>query len=676
MLRIRCVFSCSLRMLLGALLLATPGVRADEVGLVDLAIEDLLSLQVTSASKKSQPLIDTASAMHVIQAVDIRRSSATTVPDLLRGIPGVEVRQISGSRWAISARGFNNQFANKLLVMIDGRSTYSPLFGGVDWDLQSVPLHDIERIEIIRGPGAAIWGANAVNGVINIITKPASHDASMLQVTAGNFERQRTSFRLGRELENGVRLRLNGQLFHRSETESTLGGDFDDASRQGRFGLRADWDPNERDRLFLSMNAYRGDSPLVQRHDLAIPGSGLPAAVDPVTGFVNAHEKREHRAGDLVLNWRRTLAEDQAVELQFNYDTRRRGYGNEVRENRQTFEARFQHELRPANHHEVIWGIDARVTPDRITSTPNLDFGTRDSATEAVYSGFLQDEVDLSKEVLLTVGSKVGWNTFSGWEIQPSARLLWRITERQRLWTALSRAVRTPTRTERDFAALTPTVIPGGVPPCPGPGGCPVQLFGNDGLESEVLVAHELGYRVQATDDVSLDLSAFLNNYENVMLLQPTLIGAQPTTTNRGKAISYGAEAAGRWRVRGWWQLAATLTSFRLRGDQQVESPGYSVSTHSRMDLPGNIELDSWLYYTGDITGQTFGGTALEIDSHLRADLRLGWRARPGLILELVGQNLIDYDEEEWSSVLTPNGASMLPLSIFGRLTWEFGASH
>ena len=331
---------------------------------------------------------------------------------------------------------------------------------------------------MIRGHGAAIWGANAVNGVINIITKTVS------------------------ELD--------------------------------------------RDRLFLSINTHRGDSHQIARHNLTIPGSGLPAAVDPVNGFRNEAENGKNRGGNLVLNWRRTLSEDSALEFQLHYDQRRRGYGNQLGEVCQTFERSFQHELHPREGHELIWGLNARVMLDRIDSTLNIDFGTRDNETEAFYSGFLKDEIALTLNLLLTVGPKLGWNTFTGWGAQPSGRLIWKLTERQRFWTALSRAVQTPTRAERDFASLTQTIIPGGVPPCPGPGGCPLQLLGNPDMESEVLVAHELGYQIQASEALEFDFAAFYNDYENAVVITPTLTGTLTTTSNRGTSRAHGLEASGR----------------------------------------------------------------------------------------------------------------------------------
>jgi iron complex outermembrane receptor protein len=409
--------------------------------------------------------------------------------------------------------------------------------------------------------------------------------------------------------------------------------------------------------------------------DQVIPGSGFPFPLDPL-GFRTPNLETDVRGGDLILSWGRQISEDQSTELQFYYDNRVRN-SRALAENRRTFDLDFQHQVRLSESNDLIWGAGWRLNTDRLDESLNIDF-TDSSSQEALYSGFVQDEMVLVPERLtFTAGSKVEYNTYTGWEIQPSARMLYTPVQNQQLWGAVSRAVRTPNRAERELAALTPGVFPPGFDPiCDlvGPP-CAVQIVGNEDFESETLIAYELGYRIQPTSKLALDFATFFNDYQNLVSVLP----ASPLTPftlvygNRGEARGYGFEAAAQWQAKDWWKLASTFTTLRVADEGTLgDEAGYGFSLRSMMDLPGNVELDTSFYFTGDFDTANLTGTSIDVAAHWRTDVRLAWKPRPGLELSLVGQNLLDPNEPEWVGLLNPNGIAEVPRSFYGKVTWEF----
>jgi len=395
----------------------SPPARAEHADdFSDMSLEDLLNVEVLSASKKAEALAETTSAVYVISAEDIRRSGFTALPELLRLVPGMEVSRVTSNTWALSARGFDGQFANKLLVLMDGRSLYTPTFAGVFWDDHDIPLHDIERIEVIRGPGGTIWGANAVNGVINIITKRAQDtQGSHASAIAGSEDRLITSFRHGREIGDDAFVRVFGHYANRDESIFRDHSQAHDEWRNGRSGVRADWQRGERDSFTFDAELHSSDTRFPLQIDDALNqalGIGTRTQIfDTIHG----------RGWLGRFGWTRALGRDSSIELSSSYDRRDRTAHAHYEETRAAYDVAVQHRFSFAERHDVVWGASYRLNRDRIDNTPNLRLG-RDDAQDVVYGAFAQDDIAVSERLKLTFGSKFEWNDYTGCEIQPSAR--------------------------------------------------------------------------------------------------------------------------------------------------------------------------------------------------------------------------------------------------------------
>lgn len=531
--------------LAAALVVAAGAARAQDdadVDLAELSLSDLMDVEVTSVSKKSESLGDAAAAIYVITADDIRRSGHTSIPELLRTVPGLHVAHIDANKWAISSRGLNERFTNKLLVLIDGRSVYTPLFGGVYWDVQDTMIEDVERIEVIRGPGATVWGANAVNGVINIITKSAADTQGGLFVAGGgDRERGFAGLRYGGKLGEGLHWRAYAKTFKREPFVDSNGDEAEDEWDVQRAGFRMDWEPTARDLVTLQGDVYAGDA------DGQVLGSllvGLSEELDALSTPVV--DRQDLGGGNLLARWTRTFSEMSDLQLQVYYDRTER---NTLffDEDRDTVDVDFQHRFSPLERHDLVWGAGYRLTRDAIDSTSTV--GIRDSHRhDHLFSAFVQDQVELVEDRFwITFGTKLEHNSYTGWEFQPSGRFLWKPHEQHTLWGAVSRAVKTPTRADEDvrFRLATevdgsdieiplPTVnvtVPTGFPPpndtvvipfTPDPftPTAPVPLVidvdGDEDFDSTVLYAYELGYRFTPRDSLWFDLALFYNDYRRL----------------------------------------------------------------------------------------------------------------------------------------------------------------
>ncbi len=468
-----------------------------------MSLEELLGLQVTTATKTPTSLLKTAAAIYVITQEDIRRSGANSIPELLKMVPGMNVSQLDSNRWAISARGFNGQFSNKLLVMIDGRSVYSPAFSGVYWDVQDLVLAEIDRIEVIRGPGASLWGANAVNGIINIITRYAE-EASGVQITAwtGTEELGGLSMMQSAKIAPDGYLRLTAKGFARDDSRLD-GADADDDMTMGRVGFR--WD--SLGSVFTGMTTgsfYQGRE-----------GANYDRVSyeDDYHDFFNADT--DMYGGHLLTNWSRRLNNKSNLSFQvyFDYSHREEAlYDNDL----QVIDTEFQHNYEIKPGHKLTWGGGLRAYFDELTPYSQT-FIDPVSDQYNLFSVFMQDDYPLQNDLRLTLGGKLEHNDFSGWEIQPNGRLLWEATENMSLWAAVSRAVRTPSRIESDGSIVVALYPPEhNLNPTPGsdiPFAIPVQVTvrGSDEFEAEDLMAYELGLRSLASDSVSLDFALFWN---------------------------------------------------------------------------------------------------------------------------------------------------------------------
>ena len=643
---------------------ATPLNDALPDDLTDMSLEALMNIEVTSVSKKPQKQSEAAAAIFVITNDDLRRWGVTNVPEALRRVPGIDVARIDANKWAITSRGFNSRFANKLLVLIDGRSVYTPLFAGVYWDSQDVVLEDVERIEVIRGPGGTLWGANAVNGVINIITKNAADtQGNMVSVTAGNEVKGIGSVRHGGKLKNGADYRIYAKYNSYDEGYNRDGAH--DDWRSGQIGFRTDWVKTDRDDITLQGDYYRGTAGQL----VNVPAGSSPTTIVPTVNDTDTN------GGNLLFRWSHKLENASNFALQLYYD--HVGLDGEVLfEDRDTFDADFQHHFKWREKHDIVWGLHYRHTSDDTDN--NATFSLDPSSRRVnLYSTFIQDEFSLRENLRLTAGVKLEHNDFSGFEYQPNVRLAWTVDENQTWWGSVSRAVRTPSRGESD---VTLRLVP---PPASDPG-IPVLATGNSDYDSEDLIAYELGYRLNYNNLWSVDVAAFYNDYDKLRTLDPAFDPGPPPAVlfpfdNNMKGKTYGLELAGQWQVRKGWRLNASYSwldmQLRLTNgsnatdskDAENASPVSKATIWSALDLGHSLQFDAALRYVGDVTV-----TGVNIDSYVEADLRLGWKAKPGLELSLIGQNLLDNRHAEYLPDFINTQPTEVERSIYGRVTWSF----
>ncbi|MGH7852324.1 MAG: TonB-dependent receptor plug domain-containing protein [Candidatus Binatia bacterium] len=621
-----------------------------------------MDVEITSVAKKEQRVADTAAAIFVITQEDIRRSGATSIPEALRLAPGVTVSRVDGNSWAIGIRGFGNALSRSVLVLIDGRSVYTPLFAGVFWEVQDTLLEDIERIEVIRGSGGTIWGANAVNGVVNIITKSASETQGLLATAGGGSEEKGFgSLRYGGKIGQDFSYRVYGKGFRRDAQFTPHLSDVDDW-QQGQGGFRTDWNLRERSSLTIQGDIYQGKAGMRdQVSSFSAPFSKIVEKDTDLSGM------------NLLGRWNRTLSDTSDFALQIYYD---RTFRREPRwrERRHTVDIDFQHRFKITERQELNWGLGYRYTSDDTESVPTLVISP-ENRVDNLFSAFLQDEIVLVPDRWrLTLGSKFEHNDYSGFEFQPSARVLWTPTEHQSLWASISRAVRTPSRVDTDIAAS--------VAPIPG---MPLfaRLLGNKNFVSETVLAYELGYRIKATDRFSVDLAAFYNSYDDLLSVETGALFLEPPLVperlvlplqfdNNMKARVYGVEIAADWRWLDWWRwrfsyshLHMNLT--RKRGSNDVitapgtegGSPQNQVSVTSLVNLPRNFELDGVFRYVDNLPGENVG-------RYFNLDLRLGWHPIKNVELSLVGQNLLAGHHAEWS------GGTKIQRGIYTKATWRW----
>lgn len=640
-----------------------------QVDLTELSLEELMDVQVTSVSKRAEPISAAAAAVFVITQEDLRRSGVTSIPEALRMVPGLEVARIDASKWAISARGFNGRFANKLLVLIDGRSVYTPLFSGVFWDVQDTLLEDIDRIEVIRGPGATLWGANAVNGVINIITRPAREtQGGLLAAGGGSEERGFAALRYGGAFGESSFYRVYAKAFERDSGERVTGGAGGDDWSARRAGFRLDSKPSGGGDWMVAGELYDGEAgETLTLQSLQAP---LPRTVDG---------EEEISGGHLLSRWQRTLSEASDLKVQLYYDRTER-VAPLLDEDRDTFDAELQHGFSRGVRHRLLWGLGFRRTADDLQGSEMLSFSPA-GRTDDLASGFLQDEITLRPDRLwLTLGSKVEHNDYTGFEVQPNLRAVWIARPHHTLWGAVSRAVRTPSRAEDDLRLDGQVLGPGQVSPGAPP--AVVSTFGDRGYRSEELVAWELGYRAGLSPGLFLDLATFYNVYDRLrsaragqpfLEIAPTPHLVVPVRLgNELEGETYGAELAADWRIsRRWrWSAAYSFLSVQLRqsggDDLDLEAdPRHQLFLRSSVDLAHGVALDVALRHVDELE-------SLDVDRYTTFDLRLGWRPRPGLELSLAGQNLLEGAHVEAVSEAIPTHPTAVERGVYGKVEWRF----
>ncbi len=637
-----------------------------------MSIEQLMQIEVTSVSKTNQPLAHSAAAIYVITDEDIRRSGATNIPDLLRMVPGLDVAQINAHTWAISARGFNGRFSNKLLVLVDGRTVYSPLFSGVYWDMQDVPLEDIDRIEVIRGPGAALWGANAVNGVINIIMKKAKDtQGGLVRARGGSSVLGAGTIRYGGEIGPDVHYRVYGKYFRNNHFELAGGGSGLDQWQMERSGFRVDWDSTSGDSITLEGD-FGGGS---ESEKLLKFVSFTPPFTRLITDPIEATEE------NILARWNHTLSGGSKLSLQLYFDRTNRGEAT-FGENRNTYDADLEHNISLGDRHNLIWGLGYRWTSDEIGASFGESF-TPQARGIQLFSAFAQDEIKLVENHLtLTLGSKFERNDFTGFEIQPNVRAMWTVNSRHALWGSIARAVRSPDRAEADVQFVQQAVPLGG-----GAVGF-ATIFGDPDFLSEDLVAYEGGYRVQLLKNLSLDFAGYFNGYTNLETTEPgtPFIQQNPAPPhlilplffdNRKHGSTHGVEISGNWYVTKKWRISPSYTwiaeDLRLNAGSLAsppprntgDDPGNQFQVRSLIDLPKHLEFDSSFQYVSRLPAQALSG-------YTRFDTRLGWRPRDSFELSAVVQNAFSAQHAEFTRSVLGEVPTLVPRSAYLQVTWRF----
>lgn len=662
-----------------ALLNSPAEAQKSRTDLTELSLEELLEIEVNIVAKKLEKRSESPAAVSVVTQDDIRRSGATSIPEALRLVPGLQVARVDASEWAVSARGFNGVFANKLLVLQDGRSIYTPLFSGVFWDVQGTMIEDIDRIEVIRGPGATLWGANAVNGVINILTKSAKEtQGTLITSGGGTAERAFGGIRYGGQIGESAFFRVYGTYAEHDDSALPDGHDADDSWRMGRGGFRVDWDVSDQNLLTFQGDAYGG---LVHQvfgtYDPANPPSYSSTVKDDFTVG----------GGNVQGRWSHTFAPDSELRLQVYYDRTERDSAI-FREDCDTFDVDMQHRFPLGERHDVIWGAGYRVTSDEVGNSPTISL-IPDRRRTQLFSAFVQDEITLVPDRLrLMLGTKLEHNDFTGFEVQPSGRLIWMPCGNQALWASVSRAVRTPSRAEDDVK-FNQVVPPGGLFP-----GSPLGVattYGNRDRESEDLLAYEIGYRVQPHETLSLELAAFYNDYDHLRSVEfgpsPTQPPSAPPpppgvfvplhVANGLYGETYGVEAAATWEITPWWRLQPAYTFLQMQlhtrsgstdttsEQDEGKSPHHQLSLRSSLDLPHDVSLDCILRYVDNLP-------AIQVSSYVTLDIRLGWRPTKNLELAIVGQNLLDNQHPEFSPSFINTQRTEVRRGVYGKITLRF----
>jgi len=598
-------------------------------------MEELMNVEVTLVSKRPERLADAASAIQVITQEDIRRSGASTLPEALRLASNLMVAQFNAHDWAITARGFNgvplsnNSLADKLLVMIDGRSIYTPLFAGVFWDVQGVVLDDIDRIEVVSGPGGALWGANAVNGVINIVTKSARKTQGLYATAAaGTLLEDMAAVRYGSHVGDSLFYRVYAQRYDGYSSNLPHGGDAKDDWRMTQSGFRMDYQPSDANALTFQGDAYLGSE-------------GGPAGV-----LVNGQ--------NVLGRWTHTYSVESDVTVQLYIDHTYRNFTiQSLRDAVTTYDLDAQHRFALGERHRLLWGGNIRFARDAVNNVPTFLI-VPPRRTLQLFSGFVQDEIGVVPDrVNVTLGTKLEHNTYSGLEIQPSARLAWTLTQRQTVWMAISRAVRAPSRFDADLVA-------------PGLGG----LAGNPDFAAEKVVAYELGYRVQPVDNVSVSLATFTNRYTDLRSID-VVGGSSPSSlpfqfandqrgTSSGVELSTNAQLTPRWRIRGGYtyfekRLRPTSANvLPVSADVEGNDPRNQLLLQSIMNLPGHTQFDVVTRYVDSLPNYP-------VPQYVTSDARLGWEHR-AFEFSVVGRNLWRRRQQEF-------GITAIPRSVYGKIT-------
>lgn len=601
-----------------------------------LTIEELMDIEVMSVSRRPERLSQTASAIQVISRTDIERSGAKSLPEALRLAPNLQIAQVNSSQWAISARGFNNVLSNKLLVMIDGRTVYTPLYAGVFWDVQNVLLEDIDRIEVVSGPGGTLWGANAVNGVINVVTRGAHQTRGLLAQAEYGNESHSHALRYGGQLRPDLHYRVYARRFDLEDTVELNDSTAGDAWHMTHGGFRFDWDGG------AHAATFQGD---------VYDGRPNPDGLTAVTA----------KGSNVLGRWEYSSSDTLASTLQLYYDRTDRNFENGFAEKLDTLDFDWHQRLALGQRHQIVWGLGARYMEHRTDNLQMFAFLPSKKGLE-IYSVFIEDQIALVPERWrLTLGWKVAHHEYTDLEHQPNVRLAWTPTDAQTVWMAASRAARTPARIDRDFYLyITPTI----------------PFIAGSELDSERVVAYEAGWRVQPTAGLSVSVAAFFNEYDNLRSVSPgpPPFGVPVTFRNDVRGDAYGIELAmlyqltPRWRLRGGYTFLKKDIEVKPGridlNDASAESndPEHQIVGQSLFDLTDRIRLDGVVRYVDALLEP-------QVSSYIGLDVRLAWQATSKMEISITGQNLLDARHLEF--IADSPAAREIERAVYGKISWR-----
>jgi iron complex outermembrane recepter protein len=639
--------------------------------LTSLSIEDLMNFPVTSVSKTEQSLSRAPSAIFVITPEAIRRSGANNIPDLLRMVPGLNVARINANAWAVSARGFNARLSNELLVLMDGRTVYTPTFGGVFWDVLDLPFGNVERIEVIRGPGASIWGANAVNGVINIITSKSSATQGLRLVAGdGNVDQGFGTVQYGGVLGKRTSYRAYAKYFNQGQFPTETSANGEDGWRMLRGGFRSDSVLSAKDTVMFQGDIYSAREGLPTSEFVIIPSpleQDLQLLVNVGGGFLQGV-------------WNHTSSARSNTSLQIFYDTYERN--DQLREGRQTFDIDFQHNFNARARHQIVWGGTYRYSISRSEGSPGVSLVPENLNTQ-LFSSFVQDEIVVVPDHLVfTLGAKLEHNYYTGFGIMPSARVAWTPTQRRTLWAAVSKTVRTPGEADAglraDVGAFT------------GPGGIPtlVTLFGNPLVGNETSTDYEIGYRTRFLEQLSIDVTAYYNSYSNQITSEPSppFLVEVPVphlvlplvTRNLMHGETHGFEVAMNWKATRRWtlnpgyafeqmhmHLAPASQDTSAVSEAEGSSPVNAAQLRSHVELLHSLSWDTSAYFVGRLNDP-------REHSYTRLDTGLSWPLGEKISLSVVGQNLLRDRHEEFVDSTTGTKSTLIKRSAYAKVEWRF----
>ena len=629
---------------------------------------ELMNLKITSLSKRQEPLIDAAASVFIITRKDILRAGITSIPEALRLAPGVEVARGGANSWTISIRGFNNDLSNKLLVLIDGRSVYSPLFAGVFWDVQDTLMEDIDRIEVISGPGGTLWGSNAVNGVINIITRSSKETTGgFAELGTGNEERILGGVRYGSKLNEHTYARAYAKHRKQDDAVNESGDDTRDDWRMSQSGFRMDWHKGA-DTLTVQGDYYTGENDGLFRGDFTL--GTLPGTPQP--------GKLEVSGGNILTQWEHEHSSKSIFSTQLYYDHTNRKIPGTYDERRDTIDLEFQHHWILMNRHEIVWGTGFRITEDDINNTLFATFDP-DQRRDETYHLFIQDEIDLwQEELFLTLGTKYEHNSYTGDESQPNIRLSWVPDSRQTYWVAASKAVRIPSRLDADLELTAPIDID----TIPFPVYANVQ--GNHEFKPEELKAYEAGSRLQVKDNLSIDIALFYNEYDHLQTTEPQtpVIETDPPgpyillpglLANGMEAHSSGGTLVVRWQPTESWRLRFQYAYLDLDLDSKAdsqdvdslniedESPKNQAAIYSYFDITSEFSFYTGTRYVEELPTQN-------VDDYIAVDVSLNWHPASEWEASLTINNLNDGEHLE----VREGGGNEIERSAIARVAYRF----